>query len=182
LNLVCLISRTGYTGEDGFEIMATNEDIKTIFEALLNMDEVLPCGLGARDTLRFEAAMPLYGHELSSEINPVEAGLKYFIKQERPFIGRDSLVAYEQNEQQRKIIGLELLDKGIAREGYEVQSEAGEVIGRITTGYKSPTLDRVIAMAIIDKNYSKLGTIIYVNIRDKLIKAKVVSKKFLKQR
>lgn len=172
-----VISRTGYTGEDGFEILGSNQVIKDLFVKLTNLG-AKPCGLGARDTLRFEAAMPLYGHELSDEINPLEAGLKYFIDFDKDFIGKKALLEYNKMHDKRKLVGLELLDKGIARSDYTVLSEDHMVIGHITTGYKSPTLNTVLALALIDAAYSALGTNLYVEIRDKLVPAKIINKRF----
>lgn len=171
-----LISRTGYTGEDGYEIMAPCNAIESIFKGFIDAG-VMPCGLGARDTLRFEAAMPLYGHELTKDISPKEAGLSYFIKKEDAFIGKSAL----EEPTKYKVVGLELLGKGIAREGYEVVDEAGNKVGHVTTGYKSPTLGRSLAMAYIQKDYGTLDQTVYVSIRGKSIEAKIVKKKFYKR-
>lgn len=176
---ISLVSRTGYTGEDGFEILAKNEDISGIFEAISRHEDVTLCGLGARDTLRFEAAMPLYGHELTRDINPLEAGLNYFIKKDRDFIGKSALDAYRTHKK-RKLVGLELIGKGIARQGYRVLSKSGDDIGFITTGYKSPTLNKALAFALISSEAGKLDQLVDIQIRNKLIEAKVVKRRFLK--
>ena len=139
-----ILSRTGYTGEDGFEIYCGNDAAPIIFEKLLQSGAV-PCGLGARDTLRLEASMPLYGHELSSDITPPEAGLSRFVRTEKNFIGRDALLM----PQKRKLIGIVLNDKGIARQGDSVYSE-NKLIGTVTSGTLAPTLGKPICMALAD--------------------------------
>lgn len=181
----CMVSRTGYTGEDGFEVYSDNEGIVKVWNAILEAgkDEgIKPTGLGCRDTLRFEASLPLYGHEMDDEITPLEAGFKYFVKLDKKsdFIGKEALNKMWSEGLERKLAGIELLDRGIAREGYEVYKD-GEKIGHITTGYKSPTLDKVIGNALIKTEFTELGTEVDVKIRNKFAKAKVISKKFLKK-
>ncbi|WP_422484485.1 glycine cleavage system aminomethyltransferase GcvT [Gudongella sp. DL1XJH-153] len=181
----CMVSRTGYTGEDGFEVYADNEGIVKVWNAILEAgkDEgIKPTGLGCRDTLRFEASLPLYGHEMDDEITPLEAGFKYFVKLDKKsdFIGKEALNKMWSEGLERKLAGIELLDRGIAREGYEVYKD-GEKIGHVTTGYKSPTLDKVIGNALIKTEFTDLGTEVDVKIRNKFAKAKVISKKFLKK-
>ncbi|HZH92469.1 MAG TPA: glycine cleavage system aminomethyltransferase GcvT [Tissierellaceae bacterium] len=181
----CMVSRTGYTGEDGFEVYCDKDGIVTVWNAILEagQDEgIKPTGLGCRDTLRFEASLPLYGHEMDDEITPLEAGFKYFVKldKEADFIGKDALNKMWSEGLERKLAGIELLDRGIAREGYEVYKD-GEKIGHITTGYKSPTLGKVIGNALIKTEFTKLGTEVDIKIRNKFAKAKVISKKFLKK-
>jgi len=183
-NIECLLSRTGYTGEDGFEIYIDPIGVVLLWNKLFEVGKDLgirPAGLGCRDTLRFEAGMPLYGNELSKDINPIEAGLGMFVKlNKKDFIGKEALLNYnEQQDGQRKIVGFELLDKGIARHGYMVEDEDGKLIGEVTTGYKSPTLDKNIGMALIGKSYSSLNNNIYIRIRKKVVKAKIVKKRFL---
>lgn len=142
-----IVSRTGYTGEDGFEIYCPPEAAPAIFQALVKAG-ALPCGLGARDTLRLEAGMPLYGHELSEEITPLEAGLERFVKTQKPsFSGRDALI----KPQSRRLAGFEITDKGIARQKDAVLS-AGRKIGFVTSGTFSPTLNKAVCMALIDKD------------------------------
>lgn len=179
----CLISRTGYTGEDGFEVYAANADIAKVWVDILEAGKekgVLPCGLGCRDTLRFEAALPLYGNEISAEISPLEAGLGIFVKLdiEDDFIGKAALVAQKTNGLKRKTVGFELLDKGIPRHGYPVLV-GGETVGVVTTGYMSPTLEKTIGLAIVDAAYADLGTEFEIGIRKNTAKAKVISKRFL---
>ncbi|MBN2851842.1 MAG: glycine cleavage system aminomethyltransferase GcvT [Clostridia bacterium] len=177
-----LISRTGYTGEDGFEIYLKANDGEKLFTDILENgkeDGLIPCGLGARDTLRFESALPLYGHELSKEITPVEAMLTHFIKTEKTeFIGKESLQKQLENKSERVLIGFEMVDKGVARNGYDVFDESGREIGVVTSGSFSPTLKLNLGMAIIKREFRKTGTEIYVDIRGKKLKAEVVKKPF----
>ncbi|MFP4287471.1 MAG: glycine cleavage system aminomethyltransferase GcvT [Candidatus Izemoplasmataceae bacterium] len=174
----CLVSRTGYTGEDGFEIYGDHDAIVDIFTHLVDRLNVEPCGLGARDTLRFEVALPLYGHELSQTITPVEAGLNFAISFEKEnFIGKEALLKQKQEKPSRRIVGLEMLDKGILRHGYEVFKD-DQKVGYITTGYKSPSTDLTVAMALIDKPHDKKDNILEVEIRSKRVKVKVRNKKF----
>lgn len=176
-----LISRTGYTGEDGFEIYASEEAIKDIWDVLLK-HEVTPCGLGARDTLRFEAALPLYGHELSADITPLEAGFKFFVKLDSDidFIGKNALIA-QGEDLSRRIVGIELTEKSIPREGYEVYHNE-LLIGHITTGYLSISVEKPIAMAMINRPYTKKNTEIFVKVRNKMIPGIVRDKKFLEKK
>ncbi len=176
----CLVSRTGYTGEDGFEIYSSHDSIKEVWDLILEagQDDVMPCGLGCRDTLRFEVALPLYGNELSKDITPIEAGLSFAVKLEAgDFIGKDVLVKQKKEKTKRRIVGLTLLDKGIIRHGYEVYH--GEtLVGEVTTGYKSPSTGETVAMAMIDRPYDKLKTELLVDVRGKKKKAVVRNKKF----
>ncbi|MGH4118484.1 glycine cleavage system aminomethyltransferase GcvT [Clostridium sp.] len=180
----CLISRTGYTGEDGFEIYTSNGQIEKLWHKLLNIgqeDGLKPTGLGCRDTLRFEAALPLYGNELSQDITPLEAGLGYFVKLQKPnFIGKEALLKQKEQGLKRKSVGFEMKERGIPRHGYEVKAH-GEKIGVVTTGYLSPTLKKNIGLALIDYKYSELGTEIEIMVRNKPLKAEIISKKFYKK-
>ena len=172
-----VVSRTGYTGEDGFEIYCTHEAINEIWDLLLEAG-VVPCGLGCRDTLRFEAGLPLYGHELSDEITPLEAGLGMFAKvKEKDFIGRDALVAQKEAGLTRKIVGIELQDKAIPRAGYPVEVN-GEQVGVVTTGYRSISTDRSVCVAMVDKAYTELGTAVEIRIRKKVFPGIVTKKRF----
>lgn len=177
----CLVSRTGYTGEDGFEIYTTNDSIEKIWDKILEIGKeygLMPCGLGCRDTLRFEAALPLYGNEISSTITPLEAGLGYFVKlSKESFIGKDALVKQKEIGLSRKTIGFEMLDRAIPRHGYSVMSNGIE-IGFVTTGNFSPTLKKNIGIAIIDAKYAEIGNEIQVFVRNKPVKAIITSKKF----
>lgn len=173
-----LVSRSGYTGEDGFEIYGANADILALFSELAAEPEVMLCGLGCRDTLRFEAAMPLYGHEIGPEIDPLVAGLAFAVDLEKDFIGSDVLRKEKEEGLKRKVVALELLDKGIAREGYEVEAD-GKVIGKITTGYLLPGRTRALAFALVDADHAKIGMEVSVRIRKDLVPAVVRNKKFL---
>lgn len=177
----CMISRSGYTGEDGFEICLRNEDALFVWEKILEAGSekgLKPCGLGARDTLRFEANLPLYGNELSGSITPLEAGYGMFVKLDKgEFIGRDALIKQKEEGLKRRIVGLEMLENGIPRHGYDVLSDGG-VIGFVTTGYSSPTLKKNIGLAMVDIGHSALGSEIYIQIRKKALKAKVIKRKF----
>lgn len=173
-----IISRTGYTGEDGFEIYASHEYIIEMWDKLIESKKVVPCGLGARDTLRFEVGLPLYGQELSKEISPVEAGLGIFVKTEKSdFIGKQAIVKQKTEGTTCKLIGLELDDKAIPRHGYEVEN-MGKVVGHVTTGYNSISTGKSVAMALIETSNAKIGTRLDVRIHRKLHKATVVKKKF----
>ena len=172
-----IISRTGYTGEDGFEIYASHEFTNDVWDKLVGSGEVLPCGLGCRDTLRFEVGLPLYGDELTDEITPLEAGLGMFAKLDKDFIGRDALVAQKTEGLKRKIVGIELKDKAIPRHGYEVEAD-GKVIGVVTTGYNSISTGKSVCMAMLDIDYTKLDTEVAVRIRKKVFPGVVTKKRF----
>ncbi len=173
-----IVSRTGYTGEDGFEIYATPEATVDLWKAFLAAG-VLPCGLGCRDTLRFEAGLPLYGDELSAEISPVMAGLSMFCKLDKEeFIGRDALASQKADGGARKLVGIEIADKAIPRAGYPVEIEDGTQVGTVTTGYHSISLDRSICFALVDSAYSALGTPLNIRIRHKVFPGEVVKKRF----
>ena len=173
-----IVSRTGYTGEDGFEIYATPAQTVRYWEALMAAG-VAPCGLGCRDTLRFEAGLPLYGDELSAEISPVEAGLGMFCKLDKEeFIGKEALAAQKAEGAPRKLVGLELEDKAVPRAGYPVELEDGTQVGVVTTGYHSISLDKSIAFALVDRACGALGTRLMVRIRKKVFPCTVVKKRF----
>ena len=179
LNFDILISRTGYTGEDGFEIYGEDIFIEWLWAELLRRGAE-PCGLGCRDTLRFEAGLPLYGDELDEDITPIEAGLGMFVKLDKgSFIGSDVLARQKAEGVSRKVVGLEINSPAIARHGYEVLSADGsEVVGHITTGYRSITLGKRLAMALVDARYAAAGTGLQVRIRRKTVPATVVRKRF----
>lgn len=179
----CIVSRTGYTGEDGFEIYCNNNVVEKIWNDILETgkDNITPAGLGARDTLRAEVNLPLYGHEISQEISPIEGGLGIFVKLNKEnFLGKDALISLKSQETQRKLVAFEMQGKGMIRGGYEIEAD-DKVIGFVTTGLKSPTLDKFIGMAIIDSNYAKAGTEIGVKIRKKLVSAVIVRRPFYKK-
>ena len=172
-----ILSRTGYTGEDGFELYTTKENTVEIWNRLLEAG-VQPCGLGCRDTLRFEAGLPLYGDELSPEISPVMAGLGMFCKYEKDFIGKEALLDQKEGNLQRKLVGIEIEDKAIPRAGYPVELEDGTQVGVVTTGYHSISLDKSICFALVDKDYSALDTTLNIRIRKKVFPGKVIKKRF----
>lgn len=181
-----LVSRNGYTGEDGFEIYLGNDDVIALWDKLYEVGKdkgLKPAGLGARDTLRFEANLPLYGNEMTEDITPLEASLGFFVKldKESDFIGKDALKKQKEEGLKRKIVALEMKGKGIPRQGYEVMAD-GKVIGFVTTGYTSPTLGKNIAKAMVDIEYSKLGTSVEVKIRKRTSEAEVISGRFLKKK
>lgn len=178
-----LVSRTGYTGEDGFEIYMDHEEALQVWDAIMEAGrefDILPAGLGSRDSLRFESGLPLYGHELEAHITPLEAGLGFFVKLDTDFIGRDALAALKEKGVPRKLVGLEMVDRGIPREHYEVRS--GETtIGRVTTGGFSPTLGKSIASALVDADFAAEEEMTIV-IHGKLKKARKTKRSFYKKR
>ena len=172
-----LVSRTGYTGEDGFEVYGESPLITHLWDLLMEAG-VQPCGLGCRDTLRFEVGLPLYGDELSPEISPVMSGLSMFCKLDKPeFIGKEALVKQKTEGTARRIIGIELADRAIPRHGYPVLAE-GKEIGEVTTGYHSISADKSVCMALIDSSYAKVGTAVEIQIRKKTFPGVVVKKRF----
>lgn len=175
-----LISRSGYTGEDGFEIYASPKATVELWDILIK-HSVEPCGLGARDTLRFEAGLPLYGHEINGFISPLEAGLSFGVKLHKPFIGRDALLKQKEAGLERRIIGLELLERNIARDGYIVYDQNKNMIGYITTGYMIPNTTKAVANAMIDSKV-KIGTEVFVEIRNKMVKAVIRNRKFYEKK
>jgi aminomethyltransferase len=182
-----LIARTGYTGEDGFEIYVPSDarTSETVWNKVIEAGRefgILPCGLGARNTLRLEAKMALYGHEISDKINVWEAGLDRYCKLEKgDFIGREALLRAKAAGQTRTLVGLEMVDRGIARDEYCCSNESGEVIGVVTSGSPSPTLSKNIALAYVPPAMTALGTPIYVQIRAQKSKAQVVQTPFYKR-
>ncbi|WP_404443330.1 glycine cleavage system aminomethyltransferase GcvT [Sutcliffiella horikoshii] len=180
--VTALVSRTGYTGEDGFEIYCQQEDAVQLWNTLLEAgkeDGLVPCGLGSRDTLRFEAKLALYGQELSKDITPIEAGIGFAVKtnKEEDFFGKEVLQEQKENGAPRSIVGIEMIDKGIPRHGYEV-FVGDELIGEVTTGTQSPTLKKNIGLALLKKEFTELDTEVEVQVRKKRLKAKVVKAPF----
>lgn len=174
-----IISRTGYTGEDGFEIYSTPGTISAMWDSLMKAG-IEPCGLGCRDTLRFEAGLPLYGDELADDITPLEAGLGMFVKLDKPegFIGSEALAKQKAEGLRRKLVGLELEGAATARHGYEVLDLDGAQVGYVTTGYNSLTLGKNIAMALVEARYGTLGSNLLVKIRRRNVPATVIKKRF----
>ncbi|MFN8472339.1 MAG: glycine cleavage system aminomethyltransferase GcvT [Anaerolineae bacterium] len=179
-----LVSRTGYTGEDGFEIMTAAADTTAVWDALMQAGEgqgLKPAGLGARDTLRLEAAMPLYGHELDIDIGPIEAGLNRFVNFDKgDFVGREPLAAAKANGPATKLIGFEMVGRGIPRGGYEVAKD-GEVIGVVTSGTQSPTLAKAIGMAYVKPAFATVGADIDIIIRGQPVAARIVKRPFYRR-
>lgn len=180
-----MISRTGYTGEDGFELYCATDDVVHVWEQIMAAGVPLglvPAGLGCRDTLRFEACLPLYGHELSESITPLEAGLDRFVKLDKgSFNGSQALAAQKAQGVQRKLVGLEMVGRGIARAGYPVLL-AGKPIGDITSGSYTPTLDKNLGLALIDAEYANVGQPVTVEIRGQQVLAQIVEKPFYKRK
>lgn len=172
------LSRTGYTGEDGFEIYATHDYIRASWDKLVSSGRCKPCGLGCRDTLRFEVGLPLYGDELSKDISPIMAGLGFFVKlNKEDFIGKDALAKQKAEGTAKKLVGIELADKAIPRHGYAVIKD-GVQIGEVTTGYHCISVDKSVCMALIDSEFAKLDTEVSIQIRKKTFPGKIVKKKF----
>ena len=172
-----IISRTGYTGEDGFEIYGSHDFIRDCWDKLIAAG-VQACGLGCRDTLRFEVGLPLYGDELSEDITPIMAGLGMFVKLDKvEFIGKEALAKQKAEGPTKKLVGIELFDKAIPRHGYTVLKD-GQPIGEVTTGYHTLSSDKSVCMALIDAQYAKLDTEVEIQIRKKVFPGKVVKKQF----
>jgi len=180
----CLISRTGYTGEDGFELYFPAGQAEGLWQAVLTAgaeEGVKPVGLGARDTLRFEACLALYGHELTDSISPVKAGLGWTVKFNKgDFIGRESLLAEKEAGPGHKLVGLEMLDRGIPRQGYPIQKDGLEV-GWITSGTMSPTLGKNLGLGYVASQWATNDTEVDVMVRGKALKARIVPKPFYKR-
>ena len=173
-----IVSRTGYTGEDGFEIYATPDKINEYWDKLMQSGRCKPCGLGCRDTLRFEVGLPLYGDELSNDITPVMAGLSMFCKFDKEeFIGKEALQQQKAEGPKQRVIGIELKDNAIPRHGYDVLFE-GQKVGEVTTGYHSISSDKSVCMALVDAAHAKLGTELSIQIRKKVFPGTVVKKRF----
>ena len=176
-----ILSRTGYTGEIGFELYVKNESVKKLWNAMFNTSiELKPIGLAARDTLRLEKGFCLYGNDINDTTSPIEAGLGWITKFTKEFINHENLKAQKEGGATKKLVGLELIDKGIARNGYPIVNAEGAEIGIVTSGTMSPTLNKAIAMAYVPKELSKVDSEILIQVRKKQIKAVVVSLPFLK--
>ena len=173
-----IVSRTGYTGEDGFEIYASHGLIQQMWDKLMESGEAKPCGLGCRDTLRFEVGLPLYGDELTDELSPLEAGLGIFVKLDKEeFVGKEAIAKQKAEGLTRKIVGIELEGRAIPRHGYEVVAD-DKVIGEVTTGYNSISTGKSVCMALVDIEHAKLGTPVQVRIHKKLQPGVVIKKRF----
>lgn len=178
----CLLSRTGYTGEDGFELYCAGTDTPALWNALLAAGKpfgLIPCGLGARDTLRLEAAMPLYGHEMDDDVSPLETGLDFAVKMEKAeFVGKSGIFA--RLPLKRKRVGLEITGRGIVREHCDIYS-GDRKIGHSTSGTHCPALGYPVAMAMLDIDFTGIGTTVEVDVRGRRILAKVVPLPFYKR-
>jgi aminomethyltransferase len=182
-----LIGRTGYTGEDGFELFFPVEHARKVWDAILEAgtpEGLKPCGLGARDSLRFEAKMPLYGQEIGPDINPIEASLGWAVALDVPgkytLIGRDALLKVKLEGSKRRLVGFEMIERGIARHNYPIAANS-TVVGYVTTGMYSPTLKKNIGLGYVPGEYAKKGTELEVVIRGKNLKAVVVATPFYKR-
>lgn len=182
-----LMARTGYTGEDGFEIYVSSDEATSemVWAKVIDAGRefgILPCGLGARNTLRLESKMALYGHEISDKVNVFEAGLERYCKMDKGnFVGRTALERASGTRQKRMLVGLQMIDRGIARDGYHCCNERGDVIGKVTSGSPSPTLGKNIALAYVPPEMAAIGTPIYVEVRGQKHKAEVVPTPFYKR-
>lgn len=182
-----LIARTGYTGEDGFEIYIPADESTSarVWNQVLDAGKefgALPCGLGARNTLRLEAKLPLYGHEISDTINVWEAGLDRFCKMEKPeFIGREALEKAKAKRLERTLVGLEMVERGIARDGYKVWDESDKEIGYVTSGSYAPFLKKNVALAYVPVEHGMIGSTVKVEIRGQGVRAQVVPTPFYKR-
>ncbi len=178
-----LVSATGYTGAGGFEIYVNNEDAEHVWNALFEAGkefDIKPIGLGARDTLRLEMGYCLYGNDIDDNTSPLEAGLGWVTKFNKTFIGSEILLSQKTNGLKSKLVGLELLERGIPRPHYEVTDAEGNKLGEVTSGTQSPTLQKGVALAYVPAGYSKPGTELYVKIRERLFKARVTRPPFVK--
>ena len=181
-----IIARTGYTGEDGFELFIGNDNAARLWDELLELGRehgLKPCGLGARDSLRFEACLPLYGHEIADDINPYEAKLGWVVKLDKgDFVGRAALQQFKQAGVQRKLAGFELIGRGIARGGYEIRSLDGDKIGEVTTGMPAPSLGKNYGLGYVPTALAGEGSEFDVIVRERPVRAKVVKTPFYKPR
>lgn len=178
-----IISATGYTGAGGFEIYVKNEDAEKMWDAIFEAGAefgIKPVGLGARDTLRLEKAFCLYGNDIDDETSPLEAGLGWVTKFTKDFINSEALKAQKEAGLKRKLIGFEMIDRGIPRGHYELCDAAGNKLGEVTSGTQSPTLQKGIGLGYVPTEFSKAGTEIFVKVRDRLLKAQVVKTPFVK--
>jgi aminomethyltransferase len=177
-----IISNTGYTGAGGFELYVWNKDAKKLWDALFEAGkefDIQPAGLGARDTLRLEKGFCLYGNDINDETSPIEAGLGWITKFTKAFVNHEHHKAIKEAGPNKKLVGFEMIDRGIPRQHYAIKDAEGNVIGEVTSGTQSPSLNKGIGMGYIATAFSKANTEIFIDIRDKAIKAKVVKVPFL---
>lgn len=179
-----IISNTGYTGAGGFELYVLNNDAEKLWNALFEAGkeyDIMPIGLGARDTLRLEMGFCLYGNDINDTTSPIEAGLGWITKFTKDFIKADYHKAIKENGATKKLVGFEMIDRGIPRQHYKIQDAEGNEIGEVTSGTQSPSLSKAIGMGYVKTEFAKAGTDIFINIRDKAIKATVSKMPFLQQ-
>ncbi|OZT78094.1 glycine cleavage system aminomethyltransferase GcvT [Salinicoccus roseus] len=175
-----ILSQSGYTGEDGFEIYCAAEDTEKLWKLFID-EGAAPCGLGSRDTLRLEAGLPLHGQDLTEEITPIEANMGFAVKVDKgDFIGRDVLKEQKENGAPRKLAGFELLGKGIARTDYEVTDSEGNKVGYVTSGTQSPLTKRSIGLALVDRDFHEIDKTFNIKVRNKDVEAKFVKTPFHK--
>lgn len=177
-----IISNTGYTGAGGFELYVWNKDARKLWDALFEAGAefgITPCGLGARDTLRLEKGFCLYGNDINDETSPIEAGLGWITKFTKPFINHEHHKAIKENGATKKLVGFEMVERGIPRQHYTIKDASGNVIGEVTSGTQSPSLNKAIGLGYVSASHSKIDSEIFIEIRDKVIKAKVVKIPFL---
>ncbi len=178
-----IVSATGYTGAGGFEIYVANEDARKIWDAIFEAGAsygIKPVGLGARDTLRLEMGFCLYGNDIDDTTSPFAAGLSWVTKFTKDFVNAENLKAEKEQGLAQKLIGFDMIDRGIPRHGYPIVDSTGEVIGRVTSGTQSPTLKKSIGLGYVDVAFAKEGTEIFISIRDKAVKAQVKKPPFVK--
>jgi aminomethyltransferase len=185
-DIPALIARTGYTGEDGFELFVDDDNVVKLWDGLLELGKdtgLKPCGLGARDSLRFEACLALYGHEIADDINPYEAKLGWVVKLDKgDFVGRAALQEIKQAGVRRKLTGFEVLGRGIARGGYEIRDTSGKRIGEVTTGMPSPTLGKNYGLGYVPTELASVGSEFDVVVRDRPVRVQAVKTPFYKPR
>jgi aminomethyltransferase len=180
--LQLIISCTGYTGAGGFELYVKNADARTLWDKVFEAGAefgIKPIGLGARDTLRLEKGFCLYGHDINDETSPIEAGLGWITKFNHPFMMSEHHKAIKENKPTKKLVGFELVDKGIPRQYYPLCDASGAVIGEVTSGTMSPSLNKAIGLGYVKSEFAAAGSEIYVEVRGKLLKATVCKFPFL---
>ena len=179
-----IISNTGYTGAGGFEIYVNNADAEKMWDAIFEAGkefDIKPIGLGARDTLRLEMGFCLYGNDIDDTTSPIEAGLGWITKFTKDFTNRTAIEAHKTNGVSKKLVGFEMIDRGIPRHDYQIADASGNIIGRVTSGTQSPSLNKAIGMGYVNTAFASADSEIFILIRDKAIKAKVVKLPFLKK-
>jgi len=177
-----IISATGYTGSGGFELYVWNKDAKALWDAVMEAGkefDIMPCGLGCRDTLRLEKGYCLYGNDIKDSTSPIEAGLGWITKFNNPFVNSEYHLAIKENKPARRLIGFEMIDRGIPRQHYIIRNSEDVIIGEVTSGTQSPSLDKAIGMGYVETPFSKRDSEIFIEIRNKRLKAKIVKMPFL---